>query len=128
MRPLYLLVAAGLVAAALETQTSLAHASMPPREACVKFAAPVFNKDPNLARAGKSLDCECVSNFLSARYGPQDATLILMLLASGQSRDATQKIVDEFGMDTIKAIFARVGSFESIGRQLDQSCPTIPKP
>jgi hypothetical protein len=123
-RSLAVMFAVGL---ALVATASHALASMPPREACIKFAAPAFNSEPALVREGKSLDCECVSAFLTKRYGAQDATLVLRLLAGGQSREETQKVVDEFGMDTIKAIFAKVGSFESVGRELDQSCPTIAK-
>ena len=79
------------------------------------------------ARIG--VDCPCVSGFLIGRYGAADAQLIVRLFAAGSGSEQDMEAVSkELGLDRVRAVLARVGKFQALGRDMNDACPEIRKP
>ena len=109
---------------------AMAQAPSPVHTACEKYLTPAFARPTETARRGYAVDCSCVSGFLVGRYGTADAQVIVRVLAaastgSDQVMDAMAK---EIGIDRIRAVVARIGKFQDMGRDLNNTCPEARKP
>jgi hypothetical protein len=97
---------------------------------CAKVLAPAFAKASQNAPQGFGVDCPCVSGYLIGRYGAADAELIVRLFAaagSGSEKEM-EAVSKELGLDRIRAVMAKVGKFQELGRQMNEVCPEIRKP
>jgi hypothetical protein len=118
-----LLLPIGAAMAAAQTSAAV-------RTTCDRYLAPAFAKASKNAPQGFGVDCPCVSGFLIGRYGAGDAQVIVRLFAaagSGSDQDM-EAVSKELGLDRIRAVLARVGKFQELGREMNEVCPEIKKP
>jgi hypothetical protein len=95
----------------------------PVQVACQAYFAPAAEKE------GSPIDCSCVANFLTGRHGAPDAEIIVRMFAAAgnQDRAGVDHIRALVGEERLKAVFGKVGSFQDLGRAMDQACPTKKK-
>jgi hypothetical protein len=116
------LVVAGLLT--LICVPAMAQSSPAVQASCERHMAPPY------AKQGASLDCSCVSRFLTDRYGAADAQVIVRFFGAGASgsEKEVEAAVKEIGGDRIRAILNMVGRFQDLGRDIDRACPDTKKP
>jgi hypothetical protein len=100
------------------------------RATCDRYLAPAFAKASKNAPHGFGVDCPCVSGFLIGRYGTVDAQVIVRLFAAagGGSDQDMEAAGKDLGLDRIRAVLARVGKFQDLGREMNDACPELRKP
>jgi hypothetical protein len=113
--------AVALLAPAVQAQP--AQNATPVQVACQAYFAPAAEKE------GGTIDCACVGNFLTGRHGAADGEIIVRMFAAAgnQDRAGVDHIRALVGEERLKAVFGKVGSFQDLGRAMDQACPTKKK-
>lgn len=97
--------------------------AVPVQVACQAYFAPAAEKE------GDILDCACIGSFLTSRHGAPDGEIIVRMFAAAGNNDRSgvDHIRALVGEERLKVVFAKVGSFQDLGRNMDQACPTKKK-
>ncbi len=122
------IVVAGLLT--LFCMPAKAQAPAPVRALCDNQLKPAYEKLDDYSKANLTADCGCIVGYLTGRYGAEDAEAILRLFAAftTESEERIKAAFLELGETKFRALTAKIGNFQSVGRELDQSCPPIKKP
>jgi hypothetical protein len=111
-----------MIGGAAAAQTAPAGA----RAACDTHVVPAYAKAGSTS--GRTVDCPCMAGFLTGRYGPADAEIVMRIFAAAanESREQVQTVNDQFGAEQVRRVLTAVGKFQDLGREMDKACPAVP--
>lgn len=100
------------------------------RAACDSLLKPAYESAEDFKKQDLTADCACMSGFVTTRYGAEDGATILRLFSAfaGGSEEKVKSAIQELGPDKFRALLAKVGKFQDVGRDMDKACPPIKKP
>lgn len=124
------LVFAAICALPLLGTGASAQSSVSARQACDKLLKPAYENLDVYKKENLTMDCACMTGFMTGRYGNEDAEFLIRLFSvfASQSEARLKEAVDRVGKPRFEALLARVGDFQTVGREMDKNCPPVRKP
>jgi hypothetical protein len=100
------------------------------RATCDKLLKPTYENVEDYKKQNLTADCGCMTTFVTSRYGAEDGEIILRLFSafSGESEEKLKAMIQGLGENKFRALLAKVGKFQDVGRDMDKACPPVKKP
>ena len=96
---------------------------------CDKLLKPAYENSGDYKKQNLTADCTCVTGFLSGRYGAEDGDTLVRLFSvfASESEEQVKAAIQKMGEAKFRALMAKIGKFENVGREMDKACPPIKK-
>lgn len=124
------LVFAAICALPLLGTAAFAQAPASARATCDTRLKPAYENAKGYKENSLTADCACLAGFMTGRYGDEDGELLLRLFAvfANENEAEVKEAVQKLGETKFRALMAKIGKFQDVGREMDKNCPAVKKP